>query len=1187
MVIWSQKRAARSLGAVAAIAIVGLSAVSGEPEPAVDFNRDIRPILSDRCFKCHGFDEQARKAGLRLDTWEGLTATRKRGQPVVPGDPERSLIVARIHAEDPDDVMPPADSGLALDDAERALISRWIAEGAPFARHWGFLSPTVSPLPEVGPGARNGIDHFIFAELERRGLEPAPAADRAVLVRRLTLDLTGLPPTPEEIDGFLADDAPGAYERLVDRLLASPRFGERMALVWLDVARYADTNGFHHDNERTAWPYRDWVINAFNDNLPFDQFVIEQLAGDLLDDPTTQQVIASGFCRMHNINDEGGALDAEYRVEAICDRIETISTTFMGLTMACARCHDHKYDPLTQEDYYSLYSFFNSVEERGVYPNNGEQARAYPARLLYESPDLQARAETAQALLAAARDARDAAKPTVDAEQVEWERELRTGLEVKWVDAQLLEATSRAGASMTAQPDGSVLVGDAAATDSHTFSLRTDGRGLRMLRLEALTDPTLAGGRVGLANNGNAVVTSIRAVAESVVNPEEVIEIDWGWAWADHEQQNGDYDVHNLLRDDALGWALEGHGAKQARNALLVAREPFGFEGGTIVRVTVDYASRYAKHIIGRPRLTVATASAAVLDELPTIASDWWLAQPFTGDDMEFVFNERFGPEEEAALDRAANYGGVGWKHRPDLLDGSAHPFSGEVRAFYLARTLHSPVRRSLELSLGSDDGIKVFLNGEEVHANNVLRGIGVERDRVAVELRAGANTLMLKIVNNGGPGGFYYLADEGDEQRGRYSPGGLIPANARGASLDREFAREWGVTRSPTFATLNEAVEEREQQAAAIEGEKVPVVVMRELEKPRQTYVLDRGRYDLPDKSRPVGRRPPGFLGADLPAGAPKNRLGFARWLVRGDHPLTARVQVNRLWQMLFGAGIVTTIEDFGRQSAWPSHPALLDWLAVWFVDSGWDQKALLRLIVNSATYRQQAVVDPAAAAVDPMNRLLAYHPRTRLPAEVIRDQALFVAGLLVEARGGPSVKPYQPAGLWREVSIGGSSNTQIFRRDDGDALYRRSLYTFWKRTSPSPQMRTFDAPTREFCVVRRNTTNTPLQALVLWNDEQFLEAARVLAQRTLSLGGSPTDRLRQMYRRCTGELPTDGALAVLGHALDGFSERYQADVDDARALLEIGEAPLPDGHDPAELAAWMMVASTLLSLDQTLVGS
>jgi len=988
----------------------------GEP---IDFAREIRPILSDRCFACHGPDAKVAEklGGFSLSNPDqSMKPAGSGATPIVPFKPDASELVRRINSNNPNQLMPPPDSHLKLSEREIDLLTRWIAQGAEYTGHWAYQSPVMPALPTTQHDGwtRNAIDAFVAEKLEANGLTPSQEADRATLIRRVSLDLTGLPPTPSEIDAFLNDDSADAYEKVVDRLLASPHFGERLAIIWLDAARYGDTNGFHHDNIRTAWPYRQWVIQAFNDNMTYDQFVIEQLAGDLLPNPTQEQLLASGFCRMHNINDEGGALDAEYRVEAIADRIETIATVFMAQTYTCSRCHDHKYDPISQEDYYSLYAYFNSVDERGVYPNNLEQARAYPPRLMYMPPDVRER----HAQLTTQREPlvaqRDAAKPSAQV----WQQSILNEQAVHWASPQIQEAkTGRGGATLTAQPDGSVLAsGNNPDKDTFTLRLRTDATGLRVLRLDALRDPSMPEGRLGRAPNGNAVLSHIEAQVTSVTDKKQTRKLNLVFAHADHEQANGDFDIQNALQPNALGWAVDGHGKDGNRRVTLLTDEPFGYVGGTELTVTLHFQSEYAKHTLGRVRID---AGKPIEDGLPAY------------------------PEAYFALEQ---------------------------------------------------------------------------------EL----------------------------------------------AALDAELV-------------------DLEQNQA------VPVLIMKELDQPVQMHILNRGAYDGADKDRPVSRRPPASIGeSTLPEGAPNNRLGFALWLTQPDHPLTARVHVNRIWRMIFGTGLVKTTEDFGSQADWPSHPKLLDYLAVDFAQSGWDQKRLIKQIVTSATYRQKATRNSAAQETDPDNRLLSYFPRRRMSGELIRDQALFVSGLLNDRIGGPSVKPYQPGDLWNEVAIGGT-NTGRFQRDSGEALYRRSLYTFWKKTSPPAQMQTFNAPTREFCIVSRDLTNTPLQTLVLWNDEQFLEASRVLAQRTLSdIAGiaDPVQRdeagLTMILRRCTGRTPDERTMAVLRDTLAHFRERYstgETGPADAAALLKQGEAPLPEQYDPSELAAWMMAASTVLSLDETIV--
>jgi mono/diheme cytochrome c family protein len=772
-------------------------------EAKINFGRDIRPILADNCFACHGPDIHQRKAKLRLDTRSGaLAELRSGGHAIVPGKPDESVLIERITDDNPSRHMPPKKSGKTLTSAQIDLLRRWIAEGATYTVHWAFTPPMRPAMPKVKNTAwpKNAIDSFILARLEREGLSPSPEADRTTLIRRVTLDLTGLPPTPAEVDAFLADTSPNAYEKVVDRLLQSPRYGEHMARFWLDAARYGDTHGLHLDNYREIWPYRDWVIKAFNANKPYDRFLTEQLAGDLLPGATLDQIVATGFNRCHVTTSEGGSIEEEVYVRNVIDRVDTTGTVFLGLTIGCARCHDHKFDPIQTKEYYQLFAFFNNLD----------------------------------------------------------------------------------------------------------------------------------------------------------------------------------------------GPALDGNAARPA------------------------------------PTVRVPTA------------------------------------EQREELERV--------------------------------------------------------------------------RQRIAV---------LREQINK-----------ETAQMRHTKSSTGLAPILAQVAVL--------------------------EKQRQQIEKEIPATLVFKERATPRPAFILKRGEYD--QRGEPVGRDTPKFL-PPLPEKAPRDRLGLAQWLLAPDHPLTARVEVNRLWQQCFGTGLVKTAEDFGTQGESPSHPALLDWLAVQFREDGWDMKKMMKRIVMSATYRQSSRVTKDRLAKDPENRLLSRGPRFRLDAEMLRDQALFVSGLLVEKLGGPSVKPPQPAGLWEAVGYTGS-NTKDFKPDHGhEKVHRRSIYTFWKRTAPPPQMNTFDAPSREACLVRRERTNTPLQALLLMNEEQFVEAARTLAEHALKEGGAtPEARAVYMFRLTTARRPDAKELTEILAAYRDHLATYTRDVDKAKQLISVGEQKPEAKLNPSELAAWTMIANLLLNLDEVI---
>jgi uncharacterized protein DUF1553/uncharacterized protein DUF1549/cytochrome c len=1173
------------------------------------YDRDVRPLLSDRCFRCHGQDESKRRAKLRLDDPADAFADHEGSLPIVPGDPDASELVDRIGSDDSKHRMPPPSSNKKpFTPDEQKLLRRWIAAGAKYETHWSFVPPRRPPLPDLGASphtswCRNPIDRFVLATLEQGHVAPGPDADKETLLRRLFEDLTGLPPTPEEIDAFLADARPDAYERAVDRLFSEEpwrtRYAERMASPWLDAARYADTCGIHTDAGRQMWLWRDWVLRAFRDDMPFDRFLIEQLAGDLLPDATEEQRIASGFNRNHITTDEGGAIPAEYLVEYAVDRTATTGSVFLGLTLGCARCHDHKFDPITQADFYGLYAFFDSIEEPGLYSQLPDPNRAFEPALEVPTAGQKQEAERLRTELATTRDELDRSTPADDRLEADWIAGVVASSGITWAESRLLSASAASGATVTPQQDGSLLIGgENPARDDHDFVFATDAARLRVVRLEALEDPSLPQGRIGRAENGNAVLTGVELEAVSQKDPAQRVRVPFAWVRADHEQDNGDFRAVNLLEThDEPGWAVDAHRKPGGRVALLLAKEPFGFEGGTELHVRLQYHSQYARHALGRVRLAFgdfAENDEKALDLLPAAESGWYTVGPFP-DSRGTAFEDAFGPEAETTLDLAKNFGGgnQAWRFDPDLKDGQLNYNLGSgVNASYVARRLFVPTARKVEVALGSDDGFRLYVNGKEVAARNVDRSLAADQDRATLELAAGVNLVVLKIVNTGGPGGFYWRETPRAGELAGDLFAALLPAAARPPDLAARLHSAWRSSFSPGYRERRDRIAAIEKRLAEIDAAAPRTMVMQELATPRPTFVLTRGQYDKADPNRPVERAIPVALGR-LPDGAPKSRLGLAQWLVGPDDPLVARVAVNRWWEMLFGTGIVRTTEDFGMQGEWPSHPELLDWLAVELRENGWDVEHLLRLIVTSSTYRQSSRLRPEVAAHDPDDRLLSWFPRRRLSAEQIRDHALYVSGLLVERLGGPSVKPYQPDGLWSEVAMP-ASNTRTFVRGKGDELWRRSLYTYWKRACPPPALQTFDAPTREFCTIRRTPTNTPLQALVLWNDEQFVEAARVLAQRTLAErapdgGAAPDDaqRLTQMYRRCTGRCPDAAALALLTSRLTEFRRRYEAAPTDAEKLVKVGMAPVSGDVALPELAAWTMIASAMLNLDASVCRS
>jgi Protein of unknown function (DUF1553)/Protein of unknown function (DUF1549)/Planctomycete cytochrome C len=1007
-------------------------ATVGFAEGPVDYNRDVRPILAENCYACHGPDANARKAGLRLDRKEEALRERNGGAAVVPGDLDSSELVLRIVDDDPDARMPPPKSGKALTQAQVETLRRWVAEGAEWRGHWAFIPPKRPTVPEVTDPrwSHNPIDAFLLKTMQGRGLKPSPEADKVALIRRLSLDLTGLPPTIAEVDAFVADDRPQAYEALVDRLLASPHYGERMAQAWLDAARYADTNGYHIDNHRDIWKYRDWVINAFNANLPFDRFTVEQVAGDLLPDASIDQKIASGFHRNTMVNFEGGADPEEYLTKYIGDRVSTTATVFLGVTMACAECHDHKYDPFTQKDFYRFYAFFNGIAEQGLDGNKESPA----PRLKVPTPEQSSRLAELRADLAKANSKLEAATTRADLAQADWEWE-RGGQPTNWTILEPFTIASKGGATLSKQPDQSVLA-SMINPDKDVYEVTTTADLPRItgIRLEALTHESFANKSTGRADNGNFVLTGFEVETAPESSPESFESVPLSRAEADYFQANGDFQVAKAIDSDpASGWAVDGDTKREDRRAVFEFKTPVDSKVKTRIKVRLRFESIFARHAIGRFRLAVTSAEPPVLGALPASISATLATRP--------------SKRSEAQVK--------------------------ELRKYF--------------------------------------------RDQAWAEGRAIRNEVEgLKLA-------------EGEVDK-------TIPVT----------------------------------------------MVMAELSKPRPTHILIRG--DFRSKGTVVEAGVPESL-PPLPTGQPANRLGLARWLVDPGNPLVARVTVNRFWQQYFGTGIVKTINDFGTQGDWPSHLELLDWLSTEFVASGWNVKALQKQIVMSAAYRQDSKADPASIEADPENRLIARGPRYRLDAEGIRDNALAISGLLDPRIGGPSVYPYQPPGLWEELAFGGGFSSQSYQPSKGADLYRRGIYTYWKRSLPYPSMATFDAPNREVCVVQRPRTNTPLQALVLMNDPAYVEAARVFAQRVLKEAGpGPEARMIHAFRLAVTRVPTDRERTILLDLLARQLDHFKADPKAAEALIKVGESTRPLGLDPSELAAWTAIGNVLLNLDETI---
>lgn len=1031
----TMKRYGVILACGAALMAVHWPAKGAGPLP-LEYNRDVRPILSDKCFKCHGPDSGARKADLRLDVRESAIAEHDGGWPIVPGHPEKSELIERVLATDPDDRMPQkSDEGLSKN--EIAVLRRWIAEGAPYQPHWSLVPPKAANLPNVkrADWPRNAIDRFVLARLEAEGLAPAATADKPALLRRVTLDVTGLPPTPEEIDVFLADPTPGAYERVVDRLLASPAFGERMAMDWLDVARYADTNGYFRDAPRSMWAWRDWVIGAFNRDLPFDQFTIEQLAGDLLPNPTLEQRIATGFNRNTMANNEAGLIDEEYRVEYVAERVETTGTAWLGMTVGCARCHDHKFDPISQREFYQLFAFFNNSPEPGLIKG-------------------------------------DALPPEIDVATSEQREELAK-----------LTAAKRAAA---------------ARFDRMAESVRA-----QMTTWEAGAAEELAPPREKLALHVD-------------FEPEPVGVAEIGNVFYEKEGLFGRAATFDGMEHLEAPAELRMSGREAWSIGLWL--KPAGPLSGVLGKIEPMGGRRGFEIVWQKGRFQINFVHRWGVDALEVATKDYVRSQDW----QQLI----------VSYDGSGKAAGV-----RVYIDGENTPLS------VTRDSLTGPIDNVEPLRIGRrDSGLGFYGQLDELR---LLRRAVDDRDARA-----------------------WYWSDR---LRGVLA----LPAEKRDVR-HQQYLLDYYVFRHSepsVHAAYETAHAARKKEAAFIE--RLPkTLVMQELPDSRPAYVLKRGKYD--DRGEPVQPDVPSAL-SPLPADAPRNRLGLARWLVSPRHPLTARVAVNRLWKQCFGEGMVRTLNDFGAQGEPPTHPELLDWLAVRLVDDGWRLKEMLRLIVTSATYRQSSVPSAELLERDPDNRLLARGPRFRLPAEMIRDQALAISGLLVKRLGGPSVKPYQPAGLWETLD-----GEIAYDQDKGENLWRRSLYTFWKRQAPPPTMLTFDAPTREICTVHRPRTNTPLQALALLNDVAFIEAGRALGAMALAQPGDDRARLRFIFHRVAARWPDDPEVAVLSELLADQRAYFGQDLAAAKEFVVQGESPVGRGLNPAELAAWAVTAHALFNLDE-----
>ena len=1029
----------------------------------IDFNYHIKPILSDRCFACHGPDKSIQKAGLRLDTPEGAFAalTESEGHAIVPGKATQSEVYHRITASDPKLVMPPPESNLKLNELEIATLTRWIDQGAAYKPHWSFITPERPSIPTVKNSmwANNPIDYFVLNRLEREDLPPASEAEKVQLLRRVSFDLTGLPPTLDEIEAFMTDQSEDAYHKVIDRLLASPHYGERMAMDWMDLARYADSHGFHADGYRMMWPWRDWVIRAFNDNMAFDQFTTWQMAGDLLPDATQEQRLATGFHRNHPASSEAGIVPQEYLLENVFDRTNTTARAFLGLTLECARCHDHKYDPISQKEYFQFSAFFNNVDELGMISNDGNAAPLMP--LMTEEANMQV---TYLRNLIANQEAEQAKQ----VQQYKSEAQQNTQVDLQYaqqglvghypLDELLQETTpnlAQGGKKATTQGDVELVPGKqgkAFRFDSEYESLNLSGTG----DFER-TDQFSMG---------------------AWVKPE--VREDYSVIMGNAGNKNSHWRGYEMFLD------------RLNRVSVRLTHEP---PGHCLELITVD-----------------------------SIKVEEWSHVMFTYD----------GSSRAAGLDIYLNGHQVPTTTVYDNLQNSIRNIDNYLRPKPSPIRVGRSHRFALDIGLfkGAIDEVRVY-----------------QRRLTALEVAGVAGNAFWELKP-------YEQMHE----------------------AERNLLSEYDLYRKPHFQkSLIQLTALREKEQAIMDT--IPeIMVMEEMDPPRKTYVLDRGVYDAPTEEVT-----PGTPADVLPFAEelPQNRLGLARWLLNPENPLTARVIVNRFWYLFFGRGFVGTLEDFGNQGNLPSHPELLDWLAVEFVESGWDVKALIRLMVTSATYRQSSKASKELMEKDPGNTLLARGPRYKLPAEMIRDNALVASGLLVDKIGGPSVKTYQPEGLWSKTHF--SKLLVDYQADSGDKLYRRSLYTFIRRTAPPPTMTTLDASDRSMCIVRRQVTDTPLQSLLLLNETQMIECARLIAERAIKESGETTpEQLDYAFRLLTSRHLTSKELPVWQGLYDEEYEKYSANPTGAKELLAVGEYPRDIHLELPKLAALTVVSNIMMNYDE-----
>ena len=1146
---------------VTAVGLLACSTVYAQQPAAIDFNHDVRPILSNHCFQCHGPDEAERQggtAGLRLDTPrgdDGAMADLGGYAAIVPGKPDESMLVERISSDDPDSLMPPAHIGKPLSPRAIEVLTEWIRQGAEYAEHWSYVAPARPALPQVAATdwPRNDIDRFILARLEREGLPTSVEADRFALIRRVALDLTGLPPTLEEVDAFVADQRPDAYEQMVDAMLAKDAYGEHMARMWLDLARYADSAGYADDPSRTIWAYRDYVIRAFNANMPFDQFTVEQIAGDLLPNATEDQLIATAFHRNTLTNNEGGTNDEEFHNVAVVDRVNTTLAVWMGTTMACAQCHSHKFDPITQAEYFQVFAFFNNSAD-------ADRRDESPFIEIFTAGQQRQKAEWQEEIRTLEESVRTRT-PEIAEAQSAWET--RLAAEPQWTTLRPGSVVAESDVGLAAQEDGIIRAERAAVKNSYTvkWSPESDGR-FTALRIETLPDESLPGQGPGFAA-GNFVITRVAAT----LNP------------PNGTQLSGRYVRVELPGSQRMLSLAEVQAFSGADNVAL---------RGQATQSSTDYNGPAELAIDGNTDGDYNQAKSTTHTEISD--NPWWEVdlQSTRPVDRIVVWNRT-----DSNLQRRLN------GCRIVLLDEQRRPVWEQVieEAPTLSAELSlsgvRPVTFSLALADYAQSGFEpakvLDIDNPDQSGWAVGGAIGQSHaltliPAAPVEYAAGELSVVIEQrsqFENHTLGRFRLSATEDD----RASEFASLPADVgsilRRNAADRDAAQksrlaEYYLTIAPALQPQRERLAEVQKLLADLKPE-TTVPVMRDLppDQQRKTHIQLRGNYLA--TAEEVSPGVPAVFN-ELPT-APADRLALARWLIAPENPLTARVMVNRFWEKLFGVGLVETSEEFGSQGELPTHPELLDWLAVEFMESGWDMKGMLKQMVTSAAYRQSSRVTPDLEERDPENRLLARGPRVRLPAEAIRDQALFVSGLLSPKMYGAPVRPPQPA-LGVSAAFGSGIDWQT---SEGEDRYRRGLYTTWRRSNPYPSMVTFDAPNREVCTLRRDRTNTPLQALVTLNDPVYIEAAQALARRMAAQEGDTAARATYGFRLGLARPPEPAELARLVALYEAARADLATSPEDAMRLATDPLGPLPKDADPLDLAAWTITANVLLNLDET----